>query len=250
MSTRILIAKYIDDFRRWEPRNIGVIVVSDGIEARFVGERDDGRIDGRVARPYVGDTDIYQEWVKYWRRVLKEGPSGIKEALLRSTDNYWLTETGEVWVGDESASVMARRYFDELIGRVSEPESETASLRLKPAVERLLEEAGIASDPSFTRDKRVQAMGKPNVSYRFQYYWENGRKVVGQRVPLSLPVYVHDALWKFTKIPNEFGIVAFVSTEEASDGTWSELQSEAPQGTQVVDVDDKKAVDRVKQAFH
>lgn len=49
-TPRYLIAKYIPDLRRMEPRNIGVIVWSpQGVAARFAAEKadTDGDVDGR-----------------------------------------------------------------------------------------------------------------------------------------------------------------------------------------------------------
>ncbi len=77
MTTRVLLAKYIRDPRRWEPVNVGVIVVrGDEARARFVGEREAGGVDGRTTRHIVGDTEVFAEWVRYWRGALAAGSDG------------------------------------------------------------------------------------------------------------------------------------------------------------------------------
>ena len=51
-----LVAKYISDLHRMEPRNIGIIVwTRSAVSARFVAERPNkpGEIDGRSIPPFV-----------------------------------------------------------------------------------------------------------------------------------------------------------------------------------------------------
>jgi hypothetical protein len=109
---RFLIAKYVPDVFRNEPRNIGVVLWSpDGVAARFAGERADapGEINDADVPPFVVSPVAYKQWVRYWRRELSSecvrptagGPPVGRSApeyldALRETGpgNYLLTDGG------------------------------------------------------------------------------------------------------------------------------------------------------------
>lgn len=71
-SPRFLVAKYTPDLRRMEPRNIGVVVWSDGrIAARFAGEHTNGT--AKIDPPthlHVQSKSVYRKWIAYWREIL------------------------------------------------------------------------------------------------------------------------------------------------------------------------------------
>jgi len=72
-TTKYLLAKYIPDLHRFEPRNIGVIVWSPlGIEARFLAEYPNrpGEVDGRSIPGFVTSASAYKQWVRYWRDAI------------------------------------------------------------------------------------------------------------------------------------------------------------------------------------
>ncbi|OAI54133.1 hypothetical protein AYO47_03525 [Planctomyces sp. SCGC AG-212-M04] len=66
----VLLAKFVPDLRRMEPRNVGVIVWDNGdIAHRFLGEQHD-----RIRPPEMVPQEsrhAYREWVKYWGLMLK-----------------------------------------------------------------------------------------------------------------------------------------------------------------------------------
>ena len=69
-TTKYLLAKYIPDLHRFEPRNIGVIVWSPvGVEARFLAEYPNrpGEVDGRSIPGFVTSASAYKQWIRYWR---------------------------------------------------------------------------------------------------------------------------------------------------------------------------------------
>src|SRR5512140_1749356 len=79
---RYLVAKYVPDPFRMEPRNIGVVVWADGqIAARFLGEN--GSEASRIRLPnrlHVSDRRQYEKWIRYWRHQLS------MPALTRGSD--------------------------------------------------------------------------------------------------------------------------------------------------------------------
>ena len=59
---KYLVAKYVSDPRRMEPRNIGVVLWASGrVAARFL-ESDEAE--------FVGDKKTYARWIDYWRGLL------------------------------------------------------------------------------------------------------------------------------------------------------------------------------------
>jgi hypothetical protein len=250
MSTRVLVAKYIRDPRRWEPINVGVVVVRDGeAQARFIGEREPGAIDRRRLRYLVGDTEVFSEWVRYWRGALAEGAEGAAQILERTTPNYWVAEQGEVWFDGEDLPIdeVVRRYFGELVLR-SEDESDAAAPQLKERVEQVLEHAELFKFSQFERDPIVEAAKlDPPERYKFHYLARNGHVTVGQRVSIDA-VHIHDVLWKFSHLGDDYRCVAFVAGEEAPRElapTLVHLRKSA----HVIDAFAQSAVDEVRHVF-
>src|SRR5438067_1720912 len=99
LTTEIYVAKYIPDTRRWEPVNVGVVVfTSEGSAGRFLGETARGS-DHRQTRHVVADPEVYDEWLKYWRRAINKND---REAITETnTLSYWVAKAGEIWVEDE-----------------------------------------------------------------------------------------------------------------------------------------------------
>ena len=103
-TTRYILAKYVPDLARMEPRNIGVIVWSKGkFCARFLDKTDIGAIQ-------VNDRDTYERWVVYWSRLVtadairpRRGrpvsaadPTSIDALLSTQKGNYILVDSGEM----------------------------------------------------------------------------------------------------------------------------------------------------------
>lgn len=103
-SQRFLVAKYIEDVLRMEPRNIGVILCAAGrTEAKFL-EPD--------AVSFIKDKKLYQRWIDFWLHQVGPESDGIRmkdgilvrpsqpefcDALLETQrGNYMLYDTGIV----------------------------------------------------------------------------------------------------------------------------------------------------------
>lgn len=121
-STLFLIAKYVPDLARNEPRNIGVVVWSPaGVATRFF----------RRAPKFVRDKECYRRWIDYWESLCAE-PSiqvGLKPVVDRtdpewpmvlmstSEGNYGLEEGGEFLddLAPEELEAAAEQQFRELV---------------------------------------------------------------------------------------------------------------------------------------
>jgi hypothetical protein len=214
LNTQVFVAKYVADPARWEPRNVGVIVMLDGRPScRFLGEKAGGEIDGRSIRHAVGaPVDVYREWVRYWRRsVLVEGRDpGSLETPSEAT--FFVQKAGEAWVSEG-----AKREIDDLVSeyfrRLVSDEEPPGVAELKVAVERLLADTGVAALAHFKRDVVVESSGRfgqHRERFRFAYGYNNGHRLVGHRVPLGIESLVHDALYRYLNLPEEVHAVSFV----------------------------------------
>jgi hypothetical protein len=142
-STKYLLAKYIPDLHRFEPRNIGVIVWSPlGIEARFLAEYTNrlGEVDGRSIPGFVTSASAYRQWIRYWRDaiagtgirplsggdVVSSDSPGFIEALQQTgRGNFVVVDAGLVLddIREEELASVADQLFTQLIevNTVEEP---------------------------------------------------------------------------------------------------------------------------------
>lgn len=118
MAQRWLIAKYVRDLRRREPRNVGIILFSgDRVLARFLAEdpAEAEKIDGRAIRHQFGSPTNYRAWVHYWRSAAGSTPEAALLARAQ-TDNYYLERGGQLMAGPEfRAEELLDKLYSELI---------------------------------------------------------------------------------------------------------------------------------------
>jgi hypothetical protein len=134
-TTKYLLAKYIPDLQRFEPRNIGIILWSSfGIEARFLAEYPDrlGEVDGRSIPGFVTSASAYRQWIRYWRdaiagttiRSLVDGDvvsssslGFIAELQQTARGNFAVVDAGSVLdeISEEELPAVADQLFAQLI---------------------------------------------------------------------------------------------------------------------------------------
>ena len=94
MSARYWIAKHIPNVFRNEPRNIGIIVESNGrLFSQFKGEKEDGTLDGRQLREFAS-ADAYRQWIEFWRSEIAEG--SVEYITSYKSPNFILEGGGEL----------------------------------------------------------------------------------------------------------------------------------------------------------
>jgi hypothetical protein len=162
MNARFVVAKYIPDLRRMEPRNIGVVVWSDGrTAARFLGEDD-------ALPPHLGvrDKSNYREWITSWKNQLakpvletdrgetvkRSDPAFLDVLREWSRKNYVLVDGGEVAdkSSHEDLGVIAEYLFSELVSLgETKAEREHEYQVLRAASTHVLREAGLPSLPNW-----------------------------------------------------------------------------------------------------
>jgi hypothetical protein len=150
-----LIAKYVDDVRRNEPVNVGVVVFGGGqVAARFEGEDEQGRLDKRRIRKRVSGRDAYVAWVQHWRRLVA---AHDEQALLRASSQDFYLEPGGTIVLD-----LDERGIDdavrELYSRLVKPDDPPAPMSLQEKSLRTLRLAGadLEDDSRFQTDISVK----------------------------------------------------------------------------------------------
>lgn len=230
-GARYLVAKYVPNLQRMEPRNVGVIVWSPhGLSARFAAERVDapGEIDGRKARSYVNSLNTYRQWVQFWRAELQneaiEPISGGKAVHKESRDfldvlkesskgSYSLADGGLLLdsVDSDELPDVTDQLFYELVSSVSEEESHTPSV--KEICGDLIRSTNLERSPYFLSDYIVRYDGGRR-SHEFHYALANGKpEYLYRRVGLpgnrikEFSKNAHDSAWIFEKVVQEAKVV-------------------------------------------
>lgn len=226
---RYLVAKYIADTWRMEPRNVGVIVFGPrGWSARFVGEQPDrpGYIDGRALRSWMGSPSAYRQWIGYWRRLLQAAPepstrSVVQQLLESSKGNFELVEGGVLMDPVDAGQLpdAASFLFNQLVAprlrsselgeaELMEPAVISEQLSLDVVCDTLLRRTTLPASPHFVNDFhlrcRVRRESTEEEELTFSHAYRNGSLRLFQRVPFgrgqALRRAVHDSAWMFEKV--------------------------------------------------
>jgi len=213
---RYLVAKYISDLQRMEPKNIGVIVrLRDGTSARFLAERagSPGEVDGRSIPPFVTSKASYKQWVEFWRNELNEKfvsprrSQDLFERLKRSSrGNFCLVEGGFILDKVGNLPEVADDLFSRLVE--SGAPDEARDPVLESVADDLIKKLRLKENSAFHTKFEVPCKIAPNIVERFEFshaYKNGSLKRLYQRVPLSrrptpLRRAVHDSAWMFEKV--------------------------------------------------
>ncbi len=250
ITPRFLVAKYIPDLQRMEPRNIGVVVWSPvGTAARFLAERSDrpGTVDGRSVPGFVTSQQAYRQWIQFWRSELDrpaiepaedgahvpQGSPNFVEALrATSGGNFVLVDGGfllDPVAGDELLQLVEHLYAILVQTSIGD---EARDQDLDAICDRLIYETRLNWDSHFYTRYRVEYQIAPGVreEFTFSHAYANGVvQRLYQRVPLSkrpttLRKNVHDAAWMFEKVienetiqPDQGAALVYATPEEQED---------------------------------
>ena len=181
-TPRYLLAKYIPDAQRMEPRNIGVVLWADGnLMARFVGESDPPDSRSRLpVRLGIPDRHVYEKWIGYWREQI-EKPSLTRDAdgcavdrndpefldaLTTKSDFAFMLVPGGTLRTDVSASelkdAVSDLYNRLVLEEADSPEmkSEAESTVLRNAWSKLATQAQLRSNPDYQDDFEFLGLAK------------------------------------------------------------------------------------------
>jgi hypothetical protein len=219
---RYIVAKYVSDLQRMEPKNIGIIVCAEGrLSARFLAEKPEkpGEVDGRNVPGFVTSTAVYKQWVEFWRGELnkraKVASLNWLEDLKRSSrGNFLLVDGGLLLesVKPNRLSVLTNDLFSRLVEPISAEESKDPTL--DQVADHLIRELRLDQNQNFRTKYELACNVGSNVTERFEFShaYKNGvLKRLYQRVPLArkrgpLRRTIHDSAWMFEKVVAE-GII-------------------------------------------
>lgn len=251
-----LIARYIPDLRRREPRNIGVVLrMGDLLLSRFLGEVGRGEVDGRRIHGFVNSVDNYKAWVSYWQGAVGEGGNDLLALTRRQgDDSYFLEHGGERMFGGEHTD--PNDMLDYLYSVLVEEMPEPNTLNVRQLSEAALESAGVRERVTEKYRLAISATD----SALFDYKYENGSLHLMKRVTLSYKddrswTGVHAAAWEFEKAasrPNgsKEQLIALVKAR-ASDSELSSQMGLLDDLAHVVDVSEvQKAASQLTKLLH
>ena len=207
MTTRWVLAKYMGDMRRREPVNIGVIVIGEeGSAARFIGEKPDGNIDGRRARP-MRSPIVYRQWVYHWRGLLASDRTDdlcMMALHPRHDENYFLEAGGEILLG---GNVSPRDLLDDLYTSLVDETPDPMRESIGELAERVIADLTQTLPKPIDREAVVRVHHPDNKvdELYFDYRYNNGVPHLMQRVSLSFNDArswdrVHAAAWSFSEV--------------------------------------------------
>jgi hypothetical protein len=206
-----LVAKYMPDVMREEPRNIGVIVYgSSGVAARFYGEVG--------AQPPVGapvglfnDVELFYEWRKAWRRRLTTfNPNQLEDfiaAMVTDRGAYSVWPGGEYFT-EQDPQGAADQLFERLVVDPSQLAQVGDSVRgdearrrggfLAVDIRKELRRLNVLASPALEKRKTQDAFirhpvverpslaGTLDVPHVPTFYQQNGRRYVMEHVDFTL----------------------------------------------------------------
>lgn len=179
VAPRFLIAKYVRDLDRMEPRNIGVFLWARGsISAKFL---EDG-----AAAAFVSEMDVYSRWVKYWTKAIATGqiqprrgapvpisdPASLDALLATQKGNYILTDAGELMesIRKRDSSKAVEFLFRELVATKTKSAAKEDRHGFADRCVTLLKKAGLAGRVDFKEHYPVElAVYGVSQSLHFSY---------------------------------------------------------------------------------
>jgi hypothetical protein len=215
MKNRYLIAKYIPNLARMEPKNVGVFLHMDGrLFARFIGERNLA-LDLRAVRSLVSHTGTYKQWIEYWRHLMTKQVAGdelLNQLLATSNGNYIVTEGDVVFPPKEMSGDPLRileYLFQFLVGDFPEQKESLEQVSLSAKCEEIIKRYGLKKTTYF-EESPIISVDVDGITQHLKpsYRWLNGAEVCFQKVSLdavkleSTQKDVNSALWMFEKLKN------------------------------------------------
>ncbi len=222
-----LVAKYMPDLRRREPRNVGIVAFVNGeVRLRFKGEQPDGSVESRPAG--INEPEAYRAWVDYWHHLAATTPTTEDWFHRRGFDNYWLERGGRLLSDEEvDPSEFVNQLYAELVDSASHDDHDW---KLADRVDVLIREANLPGNENFHTPFKIQAE-VTGETYTYPYAYVNGHRAVAARITNIGPYSARSRLWEFTHLSRDVRKIVFTA-HRAEDRSVDLLDDEAD----VVDV--------------
>jgi len=228
-NPRYLLAKFIPDLSRMEPRNVGVLVWSkNGTAARFLAEKalSPGEIDGRSVPAYITNvTNVYtyKQWIQFWRSELSKTiidpayggdsvsveDSSFLDVLRNSSRGHFILEEGGFLLDELPPSLDAEQFADDIFKTLVDEtftEDTTKDPTLQELSDQALSKAMMKSSPGFSSDYIVECkFGNATDKLKFSHAYQNGKLSLFQKVSFpkrsaALEKNVHSTAWMFEQV--------------------------------------------------
>lgn len=248
-GAQFLVAKYVPDLIRNEPRNIGVIVWSEaGVEARFQGADKYGNFTSKNIPNFIQSPPAYKQWVKFWLSEVqkdkiefigagkfaeKVSPDFVEALQTTGKGNYFLDKGGAVLetITEEKLPKLVDELFMTLVNVTPESTDEKYSTEfLEIQCEEVIQKTRLVKNKFFKKEgMTIQCPLATEVTeiIAFSYAIRNGAPVwLGQQVPLrKYPIerdrIIESAAWRFQAaikyefVKNKDRLAAFVCPTDA-----------------------------------
>jgi hypothetical protein len=214
-TPRFLIAKYVPDLQRMEPRNVGVILWADGsVAARFIGE-DENTLEIKRWPDFikVRNRPVYQDWLTFWREIISAESVSTRQGKvermsekfvdgLRATgrENFILVDGGLLFteIDDENLSRATDELFKQLVDD-SEPRHTDNAEKLDHGWKRVVARSGLKRSPKFHPNGSIKGkFHQIERDYKFTAVIGNGEPEAAlQKVSVGNNLSVNNASWMF-----------------------------------------------------
>ncbi len=204
MKAEWLVAKYVPDLRRREPRNVGVVLFA-GPETlmRFRGQRPDGTVDGRSAR--VRETDVYKGWIDYWQHLARSFAERQEWPRHHSFDSYWLERGGELLSEEDlEPSDLLVQLYETLVEETPDPD-----WKLADRVRDLLRQAELLESEHLLKGYSIPAP-QTGETYKYPYAYVNGHRAIADQMVQVGARQARTRLWEFGHLPEDVRKIVFV----------------------------------------
>jgi len=262
---RYILAKYVPEVLRNEPRNIGVIIWTPwGVRAQFLGD-EKGSLDARKIPSWVQSRESYREWIGSWRSALIQKKAraadgsdvsakeaGFLDALrLTSKGNYVLGDTGSVLdtITEDDSDALLAYLFSTLVEQETDKMAVKVAFDMERLCNQIIRKTGAFKSHYFKRNLPVICKIAPGVTdfFNFDYALGNGNpEFLYQRVPLgqrTLETSLHAAAWQFEQVVKDNVIakeksaaLVMPTEEQKSDERYQKAISVLKTQTRVIDL--------------
>ncbi len=273
IAPKYLLAKYIPDLMRQEPRNIGVVLWSqEGVEARFIAEKEYREIDGRSIPSFVSSPSAYRQWIEYWREQISsdeiQDPRAQKTARkssdqflevlkLSNKGNFVLADGGILMepVTSSELPTVTNELFTSLVEDYSLEIS--SEITLVDACDEIIKSTNLIKSPYFKTAFPIECeVNGTTDEYTFSYAFQNGSLGgLYQRVHLPkkkkelIKKNVHETAWMFENViksqriaQDRTAALVFASEEQQSDSETARLLGVLNSVTRVINLRTERSV--------
>jgi hypothetical protein len=262
MSVRWFVVKHVPDLVRREPKNIGVILfVGNAPMSRFVGEQEDGEIDGRSVVQF-GNHLVYKAWVRQWRSLRDQGVDALLDQVHAGRApgaSFYIEDGGEQIFGDDGGA--QDEILDDLYSTLVRPDAEPADADdVRGMTRSVLRKVGLWRHVQERARLEVTVNGVPDDLW-FDYRYDNGRPHLMQRIGLATSdkstwdrlhlIETNFERLALSKALPDFNAITFMKQRDADPRLIEAATGRLAPLTAIIDVSDQEAAaERLEDLLH